>query len=414
MQHIVLVGINYKTTDVSSREKLSERKLFERISAKYFPTLCEEFIVLATCNRIEVIFVTAYVDETIKIFERFFNGLKMYTYQDKQAVRHIYGVTSGIDSMILGEYEILSQIKKSYQLAHEKKTVGPILHQLFQNAIRVGKRVRHETRIGNGITSVAHGAVLLAKKQIDDLAKSRVLVIGAGVIAQRIMKHLREEGVVDIVIINRTYTKAKSLAKLHSGRAGKIKDMKKFLLVSDIVISATSSPKFILSCEVVKKIMKKRAMPLSIIDIAVPRDVESSVKDIVNVHLYNVDGIQDIVNTNIKRRKNELTKIKKIIENEVNIFFTWILKRKSIPLLVHIQEYADIIRNEELQKALQKLSHLHLSDDEKNIITTLSKRVESKLLAKPFQNIKRLSSQKNGTRHLETIREVFDVTIPTS
>lgn len=412
MESFFLIGVNYKSASVSLRENLHIDELTKSIYTTCFPHLCSEFAILATCNRIEIYIVTNNAIKVEDIVKKLFTNKKLqpYVYKDQSAVKHFYTVASGLDSMILGESDILAQIRQSYKSANEKQTIGPILHQLCKEALRIGKRIRYETNIGTGITSIAHAAVLVAKRNITDFQKCHVLIIGAGNMALRSIKNLKQENISQITITNRTHKKAQQLASLLGVKVIRFSELKKVLIDIDLVISVTASPKIILSAVVIKNVMKSRSSrPLYLFDLAVPRDIESSAVSISNVHIYNIDEINKLINKNFKNREKEVDKIKIIIDEEVNQFWIWYYQRRSVPLLNALQNKAICIRDAELKRALQKLEYLQLDENEKNIIASLAKRIEGKLLAKPITTVKRLSVEENGNEYLNMIRELFDL-----
>ena len=411
METIILLGINYKFTAINLRETISQEALLQTIYTNYFPNVINEFAILSTCNRIEILLVTQDAEKAEKKIRNIFKGVNVYVYRDQTAVSHVYEVVSGLDSMIVGESEILSQVRKTYTLAKEKKTIGPILHQLLKEAIRIGKRVRSETQIGSGITSVAHAAIIVAKKQTTNFSDCHLLVIGAGTIAERVIKHAKQENSIhSITVTNRTTEKAYQLTQLYGITSIQFEDLENTLIDIDIIISATASQDIILSTATIKYIMQKRpTRPLYMIDLAVPRDIEPAVAIIKNVYLYNIDELQKLVESNIMNRVKEVTRVKKIIGEEMNIFWDWYCQRKSIPLLTALQNQAAAIRNAELDRAFHKLAYLQLNDHDKQTISLLAKRIESKLLAKPLRNIKQLSLEQNGKSELDIIKEVFEL-----
>jgi len=329
---ILVIGLNYKEAPLELREKFLESVPFERAREAFYPGLINEFVGLTTCNRTELYIVTNSSAQAKRELSQLFDFAYIYVLVDGEATNHLYRVVSGLDSMILGEYDIVAQIKQAYFKAAEAQTVGPILNQLFQRAIRASKVVRSSTNIGTGITSMARAAVDQAKSKVDNLKDQSVLVIGAGDMAQKVGKYLVKEGVIDITFANRTINRGQRLAKECRAKAITLDELPNSLPFSTIVISATAAPSHVVTQMMLENIMTMRPYtPIHIIDLAVPRDIEPSAASIPGVHLYNVDTLQSYLDENKKERMNAVTKAQALIELESQKFWAWHEARRTIP-----------------------------------------------------------------------------------
>lgn len=338
---LAVIGINHKTAPVAIREKFSfssgrtvevNRLLKENVSLA-------ENLILSTCNRVEIYAVANhnkdYVDN-IKNFLTKFHNLnlldyqdKIYIYKDKEAVRHLFRVAAGLDSMVIGEMEILGQVKKAYQDARESLTTGKALNRLFEKAFNTAKKLRTDTFIGWGPVSVSSLAVKLAEKILGGLSDKTVLIVGTGIIGEQVALYLKKGGIKSILVTNRTFEKAKSLSDKFSAAALPFEDFRSKLAETDIIIASTGAPHCIIRKSDILSIMPKRKLrPLFIIDLAVPRDVEAEVNKIDNAYLYNIDDLDKIVKENIKLRKSELDKCSDIIAAAAERFMSWLASEK--------------------------------------------------------------------------------------
>ena len=280
----------------------------------------------------------------------------LYLHAGADAVRHLFRVASSLDSLVVGEPQILGQVKDAYQFAREAGAVGMVLDRLLKKALSVAKLVRTETEIARSAVSVSFAAVELAKKIFGEIEGRSAMIIGAGEMAELAVKHLVSSGVREVFVVNRTFEKAVALAQEFGGSAVKYEDLFDQLVISDIVISSTGAPHFIIKGEDVKKVMvRRRHRPMFFIDIAVPRDIEPSVNDIDNAYLYNVDDLQSVVDGNIKERRKEADKAEKIVEEEVGTFEKWIASLQVVPTIVQLRQSVEAMRAAELEKSLGRL-----------------------------------------------------------
>ncbi|SJZ66786.1 glutamyl-tRNA reductase [Selenihalanaerobacter shriftii] len=415
---IVTMGLNHKTAPVEIREQISftskeKDAALERIDED---DEIEEGIILATCNRTEVYVVSLKKEVGIKFILNLlseFSSLSkeeleeyMYYYFDLGAVTHLYRVASGLDSMVLGEAQILGQVKDAFNLAREKETISTILHQLFTDSLKVGKRARHETAINDNAASVSYAAVELANKIFGTLDEEVVLILGAGEMSKLTLKSLVDHGVDKVVVANRTFSKAVNLAEQFNGQAIKWEEVDNWFNKVDIVISSTGAPHYIVNYDMVKDILIKRNdKPLFFIDIAVPRDIDPNIHQIENVYAYNIDDLESVVNANLKKSEACVSSVKEIIEEEVKDFNTWRNSRDVVPIIKSLRKQAEQIRQKELERALAKIDGI--DEEDKNIIKGLTYKIINKLLHKPTVQVKEFANIENGQLYLQAVNKLF-------
>jgi len=340
--NLVVIGINHKTAPVEVREKFSfsAKQILEVNRMLKGQGISSENVILSTCNRMEIYAVAPqkkdYLEPIKDFLGRFHNlnladyGNIFYVYKNKQAIEHLFRVASGLDSMIIGEMEILGQVKKAYQDARESRTTGKILNRLFEKAFNTAKKIRTDTSVGRGAVSVSSAAIRLAKKILGDLSDKAALIIGAGLIGEQLVLYLKKNGIKNILVANRTLEKAKILTEKFAATAVSFDGFRQWLAEVDIVITSTGAPHCIIRKDDIISLMPKRKQrPLFIIDLAVPRDVEEDVNKIDNVYLYNIDDLQKIVEQNISLRKNELETCNKIIDDSCKALVGWWVKENT-------------------------------------------------------------------------------------
>ncbi len=328
---IVVVGANHKTMPVRLRERLAIPKTKLTEALKELNEDIKEKVILSTCNRVEVYAATSDVKKTITTIINFLHQYYqldksefenyLYIHQDENAVQHLFNVATSLDSMVVGEPQILGQVKEAYEQAVSSNVTGYYLDNLFQRAILVGRRVRSQTEIGKGAISVSFAAIQLAKKIFGKLEGKKVLIIGAGKISEKTAKNLFSNKVSAILTTSRTYEKAVEVAAKFSGRAIRFDEIINTLPQIDIVISSTSAPHLIIKKEDVKNLMSlRRHNPIIFIDIAIPRDIDPDIGSLDGIYLYNIDDLQVVVESNIKQRQKEIKKCETIIEKEIKEF----------------------------------------------------------------------------------------------
>lgn len=410
---VISVGVNHASAPVEVREKLA--LVGEQIPAAlaqvsgYVP----EAAILSTCNRMEVYALVADASsgaEALKSYMSEFHKLSpkdfephLYIYRNEEAARHLFAVASGIDSMILGETEILGQVREALAEASNVESIGTTLSRLFHWALRTGRKARVETAISRNAVSVSYAAVTKARDIFGGLSHCRVLVISAGDAGKLTAKTLRDSGAGELAVANRTYSRALALAEELGGRPITFESISEALAEFDIVISATSSTSYVLSKGMVVRAMQQRdGKPLFLIDIAVPRDVDPQVGLINNVHLFDIDDLQAVSLTSLEERKKSVPQVCAIIDEEAKNFMHWLRSLETIPVIKALQGKAERIRKLELTKSLAKLRHL--TDDDRQHIESLSKAITKKLLHDPLVSI-RSKGQSKG--YIDAARQLF-------
>jgi len=416
--NLILVGVNHKTTPVEIREKLAftKGKIEESVDRLFnFPDIIEHTI-LSTCNRVEIYARANCQDSAIKAIKQFicdFHEVSpveledhFYSYRNEEAVEHLFRVSSSLDSMILGEAQILGQVKDAYSLAKGLRSTGLVLNQLFEKAFSIAKKVREETGIAERSVSISSAAVELAQKIFDDLENRTVMLVGTGEMAELAAKHLISYGVKTVYVTSRTYDRAANLARTLNGSALDFEAFKNELHRADIVITSTSAPNFIIKKEMVEKaIHERKNKPIFFIDIAVPRDIEPDVNDLENVYLYDIDDLHVVVSANMKEREKEAENAMNFISQEVTKFNNWVGTLDAVPTIVEIRKKAENIRMQEIEKTLKKISYL--SEDDKKLLRQMSSSMVNKILHKPTIKLKQKTQSEDGHVYLKAIRHLF-------
>ena len=417
--HLFLLGVSHRTAPVDLRERLdfSSRDLGAAVEAVAARPSMAESVVLSTCNRSEIYVASedpARARDELVTFLSDYHHVPAHAFQphlfaleNSAAVAHLFRVAAGLDSLVVGEPQILGQVKDAFQSATNKRCVGPILRHVFQWSFGVGKRVRTETALGEGAVSVSFAAVALARKIFGRLQGRRVLVVGAGEISSLTAQHLRAHGVGDIVITSRTHAHAETLAAEVGGMAVPWEGMITALGSAEIVITATGSPRPIITRAQLEAVQGRRARsnPLFIIDVAVPRDVDSAVGDIEQVFLYNIDDLQSIVEENLSRRAAEVERAESIVNDEVTRFMAWQRSRSAVPTVVALRQRFESIRRSELQRLEGKLGTL--SPDARARVDEVTRLIVEKLLLEPTEQLKALPDEETQAAYTEAVNRLF-------
>ncbi len=391
---IFVVGLNHNTADIEVREKLAfngSRLEEGLIKLKNLPEI-EEALILSTCNRVELytnVKDTLRASESVKSFLSEFHDINrvtldkaLYVHEGVNAVRHIFRVTSSLDSMVIGEPQILGQVKKAFEVALEKKTTGILLNRLMKKAISVAKRIRRETRIAENAVSISFAAVELAKKIFTDLSEKVFMLLGAGEMAELAARHLMSNGVKEVIVANRSYERACDLAMEFNGRPVKLDGFLREMSHADIVICSTGASNYILLKNQMHKVMKERKQrPVFLIDISVPRNIDPKINDLDNVYLYNIDDLQGIVDSNLFERQKEAQKAEKIIEDEIEPFLKWQSSLNSVPTIVALREKAEDIKKEELGRLLNRFPDME--ERQKRAVEYMASAIINKLIHPP-------------------------------
>jgi len=415
---VFVVGLNHKIADVDVREKLAFNgpKLEEGLLRFRELPEVEEAIILSTCNRVELyanVRDPQKASESIKTFLSEFHNIRresldsaLYIYDDISAARHILRVASSLDSMVVGEPQILGQLKDAFEMSLSKKTTGILLNKLMKKAISAAKRVRTETRIAENAVSISFAAVELAKKIFTDLSTRVFMLLGAGEMAELAARHLIGNGVKEVLVANRTYERACDLAKEFNGRPVNFDAFIQEMTRADIVICSTGAPTYVLIKNQMQKVMKERKQrQVFIIDISVPRNIDPGINDLENVYLYNVDDLQGVVDTNLFERHKEAEKAEKIIEEELETFLKWQSSLDSVPTIKALREKAEEIKNEELGKLLHKLQDI--GEKEREAIEYMATAIVNKLIHPPTAALK--GDTENKELLVAAIRRLYGI-----
>ncbi len=416
---ILVVGLSHKTAPIELRERLSvpEQDLPKPLERMGDSSELVERMLLATCNRVEVYAVAeGSVEKAVEAItdclathhnlEKSRFADKLYTHTAAEAVRHVFRVASSLDSMVVGEPQILGQVKSAYSVARSQEATGVILTNLLEQAFHVAKRVRTETGIGASAVSVSSAAVELARKIFGDLAGRTVLIIGAGEMAELALRHLLDDGVRSVLVANRSYDRAVALARQFCGRAVTFESFRQEMVGADIVISATSAPHVILKKEDMQTIIQQRRhRPIFLIDIADPRDIDAACNAVDNVYLYNIDDLQSVVDANLKERQREAERAEVIVDREVGVYLTWLRSLDVVPTIVSLRQRVEEIRGAELQKVLGRLGDL--SPDQREAITAMTQAMVNKILHQPMTELKRRAALQDGHLYTSVLRRLF-------
>ena len=411
-----VLGWSYKKTSVELRDKIAlsaveQAELADRLKNS-LPI--EELTILSTCNRTEFYFSAREIkpissemlEFLIKRWDLEELKKQAYQIQDVEMARHLFRVASSLDSMVLGEPQILGQLKEAFQRFQNLGWVGGRFNYLFPNAFHTAKRVRTETGISNYAVSISFAAVELAKRIFSDLSQQRVLIIGAGEMAELALQNLKSHGVADVMVTNRTYTNAENLADKFAGTAISFEQLENRLCEADIIISSTGARHFILTQSMVRKCLKKRrARAMFFIDIAVPRDIEPEINDLPGAYCYDIDDLQNVVQKNQEERVRQAEQADKILEDEIARVQDWFLTRSAVPTIRKIRNEFEHISQAELEKTLLRLSHL--SDKDIDLVTSLVHRITQKILHNPTMNMKALSKEEDRSLQLQVLLDVF-------
>lgn len=414
---LLLVGISHKTASVEIREKIYYTlDEVENVLPEIVQMFLKEGVLLSTCNRTELYGVLkgedVNPDDLINFLiarkgaSEFANLSHFYIMRSFDAVRHLLEVASGVDSMLIGDVQILGQVKDAYEVAVKCGVVGTLLHEVFHTAFRTGKRAKSETSISEGAVSVSYAAVELAEKIFADLSKKKGMLIGAGETAELTAKHLVSRGISELYIANRTIERAEKLAEQFNGKVIRLDEIPDKLAGVDIVISSVAVNDYILDFNQVKNAMSKRAnKPLLIIDIGVPRNVEPKVREIENVFLEDIDSLESIAKANYERRLSEIPKVQRIIDEELKNFIKWYEAHQVAPTIKLLRDRFEEIRRLEIEKYRNKFSP---QDFEK--VDILTKSLVNKLLHIPTVNIRESSNGKPESeriKFIQFVRELF-------
>ncbi len=371
--------------------------------------LVEECAVLKTCNRVEVYVVSPKGSKVLLEFAKHMKvSSRILDFLDhEESLRHLLRLTSGLESMIVGEDQILGQVKELFLMAKKANTIGKTLDTAFNKAIQVGKRIRNETGINKGSVSIGSAAVELAEEALGGLAGKTVMVIGAGEMGTLVAKALSNKNIKVIYVANRTFEKAETLACELNGRAVRYESIEKYIPISDVVISATSAPHFVLTHEIISHAMEHRSKELMLIDIGNPRNIESSVEGIPDIRLYNIDNLKNISETNLARRREEAKKAELLIEEELALLKKQYKRQQADKIISALYSRVENIRGKECEEAVNKLKARHtIGEIERTVLDDMTHSFANQILAEPTK-ILRNAAEHDDERFLDTVADLF-------
>ena len=416
---IVLVGLNHRTAPVEVREKVSftaeqTQRAAEELRAR---GILEETLVLSTCNRSEVYGVPPESSHEcapgLSTFLSEFHSVRadilsvsLYHHYDQEAVRHLFRVAAGLDSMMLGEAEILGQVREAYRFAHEHGATGPVLNRLFQGALEVGKRVRTETELGTRPMSVASAGVKLAERIFGKLHEHKALVLGAGTVSEQVVSQLRDRGIAQLYVMNRSRDRAEDLAKRYDGKMVGWGEWDSALLSPDVVVSSVSAEEPVLRRDIVDRAMAARGnRALFLMDLGVPRNIAPDVGKLYNVYVYNTDDLTEIVQQNRSARENEIPKAQGIVDEHVTKFLSW---QASVELVGLVDALRMKMREERASFIRARIETMkHLEERDRAHVEKLMDEMLDKLLLEPAERLRGEKELRRKIQNVEALRDLF-------
>jgi glutamyl-tRNA reductase len=419
---IVVVGLNHRTAPISLLERLAvgEEDLPKALHQLSTFEHVLEGAILSTCNRVEVYALVSKFHGGAQDLRNFMSEFRhvapedfadhLYTYHDEAVVRHLFRVSCGIDSMVVGETEILGQVRRAYQVAQEEGTVQRVLGGAFRQALSAGKRARTETEIARNPVSISSAAVELAKRAFagQTLEGMRVVIVGAGKMGRLAAQALAQWGATDVTVVNRSPTKAQALAASFNAVPRPFDDLEEAIAGADIVLCSTTAPGTVMDRAMVERALGSRmGRPLFIVDIAVPRDVEPSVGDLEDVILRDIDDLKGVVESNRESRLGEVSKVEEIISGELERFDAWQHSTEIAPTIGALVERADVLRREEIKKLQRHLATM--TPEQRDAVDHLTRRLVAKLLHDPITKARELSTSAEGHTYLNALRELLEL-----
>ena len=420
---LLTLGLNHLTAPVEIRERLAfpemdQPKALYQLTEEYG---LHEAAILSTCNRSEL-YIAAEEGHGIEQAQQFLVdtrnidinklGHHFYTLEDHDAATHLFRVACGIESLVLGESQILNQVRSTLETAQRNGSTRLLLNELFQRSLRTGKRARNETNIGKGHLSISTAAVELAGQVFDNLSDCQAALIGAGEMAELTAKYLAEANIASLVIANRTIARANELARLYKGQGIALSQLSTNLTKMDIIIASTASNNFIITFDMIKSSMElRRGRPILLIDISVPRNIDPKIRNIDNVFLFDIDDLKQVVESHKKNREQEIERVQVIIEGELRDFLSWYNALGTGTLIKDLHNKSDRLREVELARWTSKLNQLE--PHEKDLIERILKAYANKLLHDPLVQIRKFANEEDGLIRLDTVRKLFNVENPT-
>jgi len=422
---LLLVGMNHRSAPLEVRERLAVEDPAPMLRKLLASEEIDEAVLLSTCNRIEVVVLTRNADAARMRLGSFFRrdlagsddgaiaralDESLYEHRDGDAMRHVLRVTSALDSMVVGEPQILGQTKEAYRAAVECGASGPILDRLFQRAFATAKRVRNDTRIAEGSVSVARVAVSLARQIFEELEDKRALLVGAGEMIEMALAALRDNGLQRAAVANRTAERAARLAVEFGATAHGLDELPALLVESDVVLTCIGGDRPILTREVVKTALHaRRSSPMFIIDIGVPRNVDPAIDEFDEVYRYDIDDLVGVANENAEERRREMVRAEAIVAEEQQRFDGWFTALRAVPTIKHLRSRVEAMRSAEVERALARLD---LPEAERSAVEALTRAIVNKILHTPLSRLRQEAEREEGMAYLEVARLLFGLDEP--
>ena len=423
-KEIVIVGLNHRSAPIEVRESVAFENGYVRdalVRLHGYPAV-QESVILSTCNRVEVVAAVSYAETAchdMKLFldeQRAGHGASsledhLYTYRGADAVRHLFRVAASLDSMVVGEPQILGQLKEFYDAARQAGTVGTVLHRLFHRSFFVAKRVRTETGIASRAVSVSSVAVDLAKRIFDRFNDKNVMLIGAGKMGDLMARQLQRSGVKSLMVTNRTFERAVAVAERIHGSPILFEDFPRYLKMADLVIGCTGSPEILVDAPAVEKVLRERKQqPMFFIDIGDRRNFDSAINDIDNAYLYNIDDLKEVAEENLQERSNEAQKAEEIVVQEVESFGRWIGSLERVPTIAALRAHFDEIRRRELARSLSG-NLKDLSSEQRQALDDMTAAMINKMLHGPISHLKKDATEEDEEemRFIAALKKLFDL-----
>jgi len=423
-KQIVIVGLNHRSAPIEVRESVAFENVYVREALVHlhdYPSI-DEGVIVSTCNRVEVIAAAGDARSALDDINGFLAQQKaqrhaeplddhVYIYEGPEAVRHLFRVAASLDSMVIGEPQILGQLKQYYDAAQQAGTVGAILHRLFHRSFAVAKRVRSETGIGSGAVSVSSIAVDLAKRIFDRFDDKTVMLIGAGKIGDLMARHLQSHGVKNLMVTNRTFERAVSLAEKIHGNPIRFEDFPRYLKMADLVIGCAGAPEILIEAATVEKILRERKQKaMFFIDIGDRRNFDAKINNLDNVYLYNIDDLKSVAEENLQERASEAEKAEGIVLEEVQSFVRWLGSLEQVPTITALRQHFEEIRRREMEKSLGG-SLKDLSAEQRAAVQDMTTAMINKMLHGPISQLRKSSPEEleDPTLYVAALKKLFDL-----
>ncbi|MGN8645675.1 glutamyl-tRNA reductase [Gracilibacillus sp. HCP3S3_G5_1] len=418
--HILAASINYKTAPVEVREMLAFREdtIMNAMTELNNRKSILENVIISTCNRTEIYAVVDQLHTGRYYIKQFLSDWfhiekdqfapHLIMYEKEAAVEHLFRLSCGLESMVMGETQILGQVKQTFLEAQRRKLTGTIFNELFKHAITIGKKSQRETAINDNAVSVSYAAVELAKKIFTELKDKHIVIIGAGKMGELAAKNIYGSGAEQVTVVNRTVEKAEQLANQFNGIAKSTGELEETLVKADIVISSTGANDYMITKELYQDVEKQRkGRPLFLVDIAVPRDLDPALDSLDNVFLYDIDDLQNVVDANLEARKEAAETIELWIEEEIVAFNEWLQTLGVVPVITALREHALSIQQETMKSIERKMPNL--TERERKVLNKHTKSIVNQLLKQPILQAKEFAGQKNADQALALFMQIFDI-----